>query len=59
VLDGRGVLRNCVVTQETPPGFGFGEAALKVAPKFVILPIDPALSIDGRKIRLPVNFQPG
>lgn len=56
---GDGTLEGCAVAVESPPGQGFGEAVLKLAPLFRIRPEDRyGLKVAGRKIRIPVTFAP-
>ena len=60
-----GRLDNCEVVKETPPGFGFGEAALRMAPLFkrrVDLPEHPRAEDQTASLplsfKLPRNFEP-
>lgn len=52
----QGLLTNCVVAEETPPGLNFGAAALLLAPAFVMKP----KTVDGvpvvSKVTIPINF---
>ena len=54
----RGLLAKCVITGETPVGYGFGAAALDLVGDFVLKPRlidgDP---IGGAEVRVPVEFQ--
>jgi TonB family protein len=54
-----GLLRDCKITKESPPGLGFGPATLLLAPTFLM---KPAL-LDGRPVEaavtIPVNFEGG
>jgi TonB family protein len=45
-----GAMRNCSVAAESPQGFGFGEAALKLAPLF------RRAGDDGGDVRIPIRF---
>jgi TonB family protein len=53
----QGLLEACAVASETPPGRGFGDAALKLAPTFLMKPAtrngQPVVS----SITIPVNFE--
>ena len=55
----QGSLRDCRILSETPPGNGFGMAALTLAPLFHIRPVmvggAPA---DGGQIIIPMAFRP-
>ena len=53
VLEDRHV--DCAVESEAPPGAGFGRAALKLAPLFVIREDHPAAA-PGGKVAIPVRF---
>ena len=54
-----GVLNDCVVLSETPPGYGFGEAALNVATRFQMRPgLRDGRPIAGQII-IPIVFSPG
>ncbi len=52
-----GDLENCRVTEESPADFGFGEAALKLAPLFKMLPTTKTgESVAGGTINIPIRF---
>lgn len=52
-----GVLAGCVVDREEPAGEGFGDAVLKLAPKFrTSLLSAEGMPTVGAKVRLPVRF---
>lgn len=58
-VTGGGRLTECVVAEESPPGWGFGEAALRMAPLFKMRPITKSgRSVAGAHIRIPINFNP-
>lgn len=58
-VDSRGELADCVVTSESPEGFGFGEAALALAPQFRSDEVDGhGHKVEGRRIRVPFRFSP-
>ena len=56
ILKTDGLLRACKVAEESPPGYGFGEAALLLTPSFLM---KPAMR-DGQpvedEVSIPVNF---
>ncbi len=53
-----GDLQNCAVVKETPPGAGFGKAALALAPKYRMNPkAADGSSMEGAQVALPVRFQ--
>lgn len=53
-----GGLKDCRVISETPPGMGFGAAALGLARLYQLQPmVDGQSATDGR-IVIPVRFQP-
>jgi len=52
-----GDLTNCGVDQESPPGYGFGDAALKIAPAYRMRPrtVDGA-PVDAASVIVPIRF---
>jgi hypothetical protein len=46
----------CVVTREDPPGFGFGAAALSVAPKFRMAAANGE-NLEGRCVSIPMTWK--
>ena len=53
-----GGLKDCRVISETPPGMGFGAAALGLTRLYQLQPmVDGQSATDGR-IVIPVRFQP-
>lgn len=55
VADGR--MNACVILTEEPPGYGFREAALKLAPKFRLHPALPdGTPVKGGTIKIPLRF---
>ena len=55
----QGVLVDCTAKDETPPGAGFGEAALKLAPKFRMSGHSGPGPFKGGKVRIPITFRVG
>jgi hypothetical protein len=54
--DGR--LDPCTLTSETPPGYGFGAATLRIAVYFKMKPTDrDGVPTAGRHVLIPVHFQ--
>jgi TonB family protein len=54
----QGALRACKVMSETPPGMGFGQAALSLAPQFLMKPqMVDGKPVGGAMVRLPINFK--
>jgi TonB family protein len=52
-----GLLRNCEVASESPEGYGFGEAALELAPSFRMSQWSPeGLPVVGSRVRIPVSY---
>ncbi len=52
-----GELAQCEVVSETPAGFRFGEAALRLAPLFRLAPrMTDGSSVEGITLRLPLAF---
>ena len=53
-----GKVENCVVVEETPPGLGFGEAALKLSDKFEMRPeLIDGKAVGGAKVNIPIRFK--
>jgi hypothetical protein len=53
-----GTLTQCVITEETPPGWGFGQASLALAPKFLMSPkTDADVSVEGGTVVIPINWK--
>lgn len=51
----QGKLTDCDVTNETPTGWGFGTAALSLAPKFQMKPLAwDGSSVAGGRISIPI-----
>jgi hypothetical protein len=50
-----GMLGQCKVLSETPPGMGFGDAELQLARRFQIA--DPDGITPGVKVRIPVSWK--
>jgi TonB family protein len=52
-----GALDECKATEEDPPGYDFDKAALSVAPKFKMRPVDTeGRPVAGRSIHIPILF---
>ncbi len=54
-ITGRGEVTSCSVASESPAGYGFGDAALRLAPKFRMKG-DPSEGIVPGIVRIPINF---
>ena len=53
-----GGLEHCVVLREDPPGWGFGEATLSIAPNFRMTPkIVDGVPVEGGEVVIPINWQ--
>lgn len=52
-----GTLEQCLILSETPPGAGFGQAAVAMAPGFRMTPMTVnGEAVDGGTVRLPIRF---
>ena len=53
----QGAMRDCVVVDETPVEFGFGSAALKLAPRFRMRPVTRnGEPVSGAVVTIPIRF---
>jgi len=54
-----GRMESCTVTEETPPGLGFGQAALDMSLLFKMKPMTKdGVAVDGGVIVIPLKFAP-
>lgn len=52
-----GHLVSCRVDEETPPGLGFGDAALKLSAGFALAPwTEDGRPVDGSSVRIPIRY---
>lgn len=52
-----GSIRDCVVAAETPPGFGFGQAALRLVPLFKMRPATvDGVPVEGASVNITIRF---
>lgn len=57
-VDTGGELKDCVIVGETPPGQGFGPAALSIADRFVLPTKAPSgATTVGRTVRVPIRWR--
>jgi TonB family protein len=58
VVTAAGTLADCQVILETPPGYGFGQAALDMMGQFRMQPLSPSgQSVGGARVIIPFRFQ--
>lgn len=46
---------DCTIKSETPEGYGFGEAAMRLSQLYVASPEDTRIVI-GRRVRVPIRY---
>lgn len=52
-----GLLTNCAIVEEDPPGRGFGQATLSLAPTFRMTPqTRDGVPVGGARVRVPVTW---
>lgn len=57
-ITAEGRLADCAVVSEDPPGFGFGEAAVKMSTLFKMRPkTQGGAPVDGGKVTIPIRFR--
>lgn len=57
-VDASGRLQDCRAVSESPHGYGFGAAALAMAPRFHMRPMTVnGRTVDDGKINIPINFR--
>ena len=56
-IQANGTLGECLVLTETPDGFGFGDAATKIARRYQVSTLDKrGIDIVGRRVTIPIVF---
>jgi TonB family protein len=56
----QGALYDCQVAGEDPPGSGFGQAAIALAPQLLMNPpTHDGQPVAGTEVRIPINFEAG
>jgi TonB family protein len=56
-VDTEGHLQDCHVVSETPPGYGYGDSALKMAHLFKVKPRTDSARTGDDRVTLPIRFQ--
>ena len=58
IVAAQGTLDGCVVRSETPPGLGFGAAAVAMSKLFLMRPpMRDGVPIEGAEVSIPINFR--
>ena len=58
LVTAKGALEKCLVIAETPPGFGFGEAAITMSSLFTMRPeTKNGVPVEGGTVKIPIRFQ--
>jgi periplasmic protein TonB len=53
----QGKVEQCAVQSEDPLGYGFGEAALRLAPLFQMKDVVDGESVAGAEVMIPIQFR--
>jgi protein TonB len=57
IASDNGVMRNCTIESETPEGYGFGDAAIRLAREFRVAPATSnGVPTAGGTFRIPISF---
>jgi len=57
-VSGYGAVERCRVVSESPPGLGFGRAALRLAPLFRFRPATTLVTAVPSQVMIPIRFVP-
>jgi protein TonB len=58
-VSAEGEMTDCRVIEEAPVGEGFGDAALKLMPRFLMRPATRGgIPVEGGWVRIPIRFSP-
>lgn len=50
-------MTSCVIIEESPAGYGFGSAALKLSSRFKLKPMErDGVPVSGGTIKIPMRF---
>ncbi|MGH6911666.1 MAG: energy transducer TonB, partial [Phenylobacterium sp.] len=54
----QGSMTSCVIVEESPAGYGFGLAALKLSTRFKLKPMErDGVPVSGGTIKIPIRFR--